>query len=469
MLITGPSFSFLADIKISVVLQLLVLLTIIISTIIFHQQKKKLNKNGKNIFRFLAGNLIFQFLITVIVIINFLSGLSTLNSFNSAIPFMISISLCTFVWVWCFPNPSFKNNLPLATYIFLAFILLILDLSTHYNIQVSNLNFSYLMLSLLTFISILLILAGLLIILFKHRNNWLAGFLFSLFAIIGLSSNFFNPNPPANLSFLLFFELTAFLFLPFLPRSLIHDIPPNPIFAHPINEEMLVAWLKLIQTQDENVITSDFLNALRVTFSADQAILVGSSKMNQVPGIIAITGKDPKELILQNEETTFSLLESCFKEEKKGFILNKGDAFPAEVDSFLKTAGIKKPINLLFHLITSSTNSDKKLALIFLSKEFYWNKQHLHCLETGKSELFKVLQNMDVGKKSENGTQNDLLGVKDISSLIHQTENFTGRLKESDAEKISRLESELKLALEEYDRVLKLLEENIKKSSANWK
>ncbi len=470
MLINGTTFPFFADPSINVALQLLVLLTIIISTVFFHQQKKKLeNENGKKISRFLAGNLVFQIFITIIVVSNSLTDPTSLNSYYSAIPFLLNISLCSFVWVWSFPDHSFKNDLPLAIYIFMAFVLFILNLSFRYIIQVSNFNFSYLLLTLLTFISILFILAGLLVILFKHRNNWWAGILFSLFSIVGLSSFFFNPTPPANLSSLLLFELTAYLFLPFLSGSLPHKIRPEINSVQPINEEMLITWLKVIQTQGKTDIASDFLNAIRLTFYADDAILASSSKMKQSPEIIAMIGDDLKHSHLQKKEVPLSLFESWFKKEKKGFILNKSDSFPAEVDSFLKTAGFEKPISLLFYLIPPSTNSDKQFALLFLSKKSHWNEQHLRCLETGKSELFPVLQNMDVEKRSENGAQNDLLGIKDISSLIHQSKNHTNRLKESDSEKISRLESELKLALEEYDRVLKLLEENMKKSSANWK
>ena len=470
MLITGPFFSFLADPRTSVALQLFVLLTIIISTVIFHQQKQNLNfQNGKKISQFLTGNLVFQFFITIIVLSNYFSGFLTQNSLFSTIPLFINISLCAFVWLWSFPDPSSKNDLPLAIYIFLAFILFTLDLSFRYIIQVSNINFSYLLLSLLTFISILFILTGLLVILFKHRKNWLAGILFSMFSIIGLSSQFFNPSMPANLSTLLFFELTAYLFLPFLSGIPPHKNRPEQNTAQWINEEMLIAWLKLIQAQGKTDTTIDFLNAIRLSFSANDAILIGYSKVRQVPDIIAMIGDDLKNTFLQKNETDQLLSESWFKKEKKGFIFNKGDVFPAEVDAFLKKAGFEKPVSLLSYLFQSSNNSENKFALIFFSKEFNWNEQHLHCLETGKSELLDILQNIAAEKKSENGTQNELSGAKDVTSLIHQSKDYTGRLKESDAEKISRLESELKLALEEYDRVLKLLEENMKKSSANWK
>lgn len=470
MLINGITFSFLADPSTNVALQLLVLLTIILSTVIFHQQKKKLeNENGKKISRFLAGNLVFQIFITIIVVSISLTDPTPLNSYYSVIPFLLNISLSSFVWVWSFPDHSFKNDLPLVIYLFLAFVLFILNLSLRYIIQVSNFNFSYLLLTLLTFISILFILAGLLVILFKHRKNWLAGILFSLFSVVGLSSFFFNPTPPANIPSLLLFELTAYLFLPFLSGSLPHKIHPQQNTASPINEGMLIAWLKMIQAQGKTDVASDFLNAIRLTYSADDAILASSSKKKQSPEIIAMIGNDLKNSHLQKKEVTLSLFESWFKKEKKGLILNKNDSFPAEVDSFLKTAGFEEHVSLLFYLIPPSTNSDKQFALLFLSKKSYWNEQHLRCLETGKSELFTVLQNMDIEERSENGSQNNLLGLKDISPLIHQSKNHTGRLKESDTEKISRLESELKLALEEYDRVLKLLEENMKKSSANWK
>lgn len=470
MSISLPAFSFLTDPSTSVALQLLVLLTIIISTVIYHQQKKKFNNlDGKKISRFLAGNLVFQILITIIVVSNFRNSLPSLNSFHSSIPFMINILLSAFVWVWCFPDPSFKNDLPLIIYTFLAIILFILDFSFRYLIQISNINISHLLLSLLTSISILFIMAGILVILLKHRNNWLAGILFSLSSIIGLSSIFLNTVPPANPSSLLFFELTAYLFLPFLSGLLPQKIRPEQNRAQQVNEGMLIAWLKLSQTQAKTDIAIKFLNAIRLTFSADSAILVSSSNKKQAPDIIAMVGDDLKKSHIQKKETTLSLIESWFIEDKKGFILNKEDAFPAEIDSFLKKNGIKKPINLLFYLIPPSSKVDNKYALILISKEFHWNEQHLHHLETVRSELSSVLLKIGNEQKSDNDTQDDISGGMDIPSLMHQTENYTGILKESDAEKISRLESELKLALEEYDRVLKLLEENIKKSSANWK
>jgi hypothetical protein len=470
MLISVPYSVFSADPRVSVALQFLIILMSLISLVIFHQQKKYFKiQNGKKPQFFLVMGVVFQSLVTIIMVNNFLANTHTLNCFIFSIPFLIISLLCGFVWIWCFPNPSFKNFWPFVLYTIFVCVLYILGLSAQYLIQINNINTSLAILSTLSFISILFILAGILIILIKHMGNWFAGFLFAVFSIIGISSNFVITTESVNYASLLFFELAAYLFLPFLPGAVIIQQNTNKKIDNSINEEMLVSWLKIIDKPGNQIIAPDFLLAIQKTFSADLAILAGSAKVDDAPVIMAISGENQNKLNLQKTDTAVILFKSLFSEGKSEFFLNKEDAFPEELNSFLKTIGLEKPVNLLFYPVPKSGKLDKQFALLLVSKETAWNQKHLLYLQAAKSELSQVIQHILFKNQKVNATQNAFPGKNDKNSLNYQLDELSGSTKESDKQRIRRLESELKLALEEYDRVLKLLEEKNKNSSENWK
>ena len=182
MTLTGPVFPFLSEAVTTVALQLLVLLTSLISLLISHQQFRNLNiQNGKKISRPLVINFIFQLFITVIVINNYFIIVPLQYYYLAAIPFLINVSLCLLIWVWSFPKNQIKNDLPLGIYIFFAFLFYLFELSFRYIIQIKNFNTTSFFVSLLTFLSILFILACMLLLLIKRNTNWLAGILFGIF------------------------------------------------------------------------------------------------------------------------------------------------------------------------------------------------------------------------------------------------------------------------------------------------
>ena len=259
--------------------------------------------------------------------------------------------------------------------------------------------------------------------------------------------------------------------MPFLPGSLYKKTSLEYDSKPQISSLALTSWLKLVDKRDEGVKSENLLNAIRETFKADTAILFGLSEINETPSFCVVVKQGQnKQQITQDKNKTLSQIKSWFKKEKReSLILYKDDSFPQELYSIINSIGYENSINFLFYLLPSSIDLDKKFGLMLFSPQSRWDERHLNLLEAVKSELGQMVHYIQ-SKNVQNGEmKKPVLKTKDSAHLIQNNKKYLSKLNEPDAEKVLRLESELKLTLEEYDRVHKLLEENIKKSSANWK
>jgi len=226
------------------------------------------------------------------------------------------------------------------------------------------------------------------------------------------------------------------------------------------------SWLNLaIKNQDE-LIFNEFMKNLSETFQTDYCFLFLPLKPGD-KNICIYSGVSTKKIgfdfpvILEakNHPTLFHYLKSG-----KACIGNAEDYLPEDVISLLRTLNIKQTVQILFYPVKTRVQPKNIFGLAFLSYNFRWEKSHLKYLSSINDQLVQMLQKIFPRKT----------GVEVIEAVqTNQTNRKTNLInknskQENQSQKIIRLESELKLALEEYSRIKRLLEErNISRELSN--
>jgi hypothetical protein len=465
------------------VLQLIILLEIFISLFSLFAGKKTL---PASIFHKASRFLIFTFGIQVLLlgmIFSDLIGISELNKIHPIIfPFLISLNCCLLIWFWCFPLNEQKTNFPLFLYVFSAIVIFILELIFTFLIRVSNYNIPLLLTILMLIVSTIFLLIGIILLLVYRPSKWFTGVIFSLILILGIINTILSLSllKAPSLQFLLFCEVIAFILIPFLTQSLKHKTGSDEVKE--ANGELLISdmkkinlpaqrilksWIDLAILDQAGQIAEKFIIAVGNTFDADQAILVGSSNANEEAFILSEYSMNQKE----KEKRSLPPLQSfaffrTWINEKRSIIFHKKDKFPRDVLSFLSSVGRNDLVNILFSPIRISDKSNHSFGILLISPRIHWDQTHLNYMEDMKGEFIQILNRVPICDEIEGGKQESSLLSRPGTTPRKKPAHLSSDPNESDQEKIRRLESELKLTLEEYDRVHKLLEENIRKSSS---
>jgi hypothetical protein len=464
-------------------LQLIILLEIVISLFSLLAGKKSI---PASIFQKASSYLIFTFGIQIFLfgmIFSDLLGISNLNEFYPMIfPFLISLNCCSLMWFWCFPLNQQKTNFPLFFFIFSAIVIFILELIFTFLLQVSFFNIPLLLNILVLLAASFFLLIGIILLLVNHPPKWFVGVIFSLIFILGIINIIFSVGvmQTQSLQFLLLCEVIAFTLIPFLTQSLRNKPYTNEVKEangelsisgmKKINlpaQRILKSWANLAILDHEGQIAEKFIIAIGNTFDADRAILVGCLNANEEAVVLSEYSINQRAKEKQSLPTlqTFAFFRTWIN-EARSIIFHKKEQFPTDLLSFLSSVGRDDLVNILFFPLAISDKSNPSFGILLLSPKIHWEQAHLNYLEDMKSEFIQILSCVPIHAEIEGEKQGSSSRSHPGITPLKKSAHLSSNPNESDQEKIQRLESELKLTLEEYDRVHKLLEENIRKSSS---
>lgn len=459
----NPFLSGINESKIIIGLQLFILLQLF-SVIILKLQQTKDISSQKNfrVITFLSTIFGIQFFLFFFLLLS--SNTSFFVTLTAFIPLVVLFSFCALMWAWCFPNYNLKIDLFLFIYSFLVFILFILQLIFSFLIQLQILNISLWLYRFQTLFSFIFLWANIIILVVKHPQNWFAGILLIIVASLG----FIHPlliwgslQTPSVISILLY-EALSFLLLPFFPVVTVAVETKKNTVGIKENLQILRSWIEVANPKEKNKIENLLIQALGRSFTADLAILAMSyvSGENQI-FIFHKNNQNNKEV----DDQFIKIAKTQLENIKKPFITLKHEKNSELQLSLMRAAGFKQTVNFLYFPLQQKTSkNDREAHLFFFSQNTVWEQVHLDLLREMKDDLRQILIHERIADTIEDKFTEE---KKSLSFLkIEAGEKYKSWTRETDAEKIHRLELELKLALEEYDRLQKLHEAYIRTSAS---
>lgn len=425
-------------------------------------------KRALNSFLFVV---FFQILLLIGHILLFRGNIQFEPYQNISIKIVFGISSLWLIWLWCFPS-SAQSADGIKYALTIAFIIIFITqlfIITATDPPGKAMNFyNEAMLVLLIFI---ILFSGFLLILINHKPGWFWGLLFVAFLTTGM---LFSQTPVIDSAsrpgILCLTQFVSFIFLPPIVQSLIFgEISPDKKqtgYRLPIaNKDMRIlpsmdvykSWLNLTVKNQDSLILEEFLKNFAKTFQADFCFLISPIKPKQKSFSIYAgysLEKSNIEFPIILDSSTNITLYNHLKNGKPG-IVNTEDYLSEDISNLLRFLKIKQPIHILFYPIRTRLQPKNIFGLALISSQTRWDRNHLRYLSGLDDELVQIMQKVFPKKI---GT------IRISSSDPEQPEDKTLQLtriseKENQTQKISRLESELKLALEEYSRIKRLLEE----------
>ncbi|MGV8025086.1 MAG: hypothetical protein AB2L18_00825 [Anaerolineaceae bacterium] len=296
----------------------------------------------------------------------------------------------------------------------------------------------------------------LLFIYFFHTGKMrFASLTFALLQIFGLgASEIFTISPQFAQTFS---QLLAFLFSTkiFLAIALDYSELENDARISPVilsenltaipNAANTKAWLQTILESDASILPFALCKALAHTMGSDACVIIKAPKNKSEMKIICGYSLEHKKQLIP--QTVF--IEDEIITQKRSVLFHDPESFPD---------WIKVLIKIIHHTQTRSAwyipleSSGKKYFLVFLSQKNQWANSHIAYLKKIMPELVQILHNYF-------GEDHKLLPEKSESEassnpfldLMQSENNYT--------KDIHQVEAELQLALEEYNRIRKILEE----------
>ncbi len=405
-------------------------------------------------------------------------GTSSLEAFLfSLFKFIFSFSALWIVWLWCFPSETMNSDGPkfvLGITLTLIFLILLFFTSVVRIINIEMVTFTNNIWFLTTLVILIL---GVVFLTINHHSNWFLGCIFTLIHFAGLLAYQFFPGITQFQSngFLLFSQIIAFTVLPVLSHSFIFIelneekkvINQLPIASKKMTilpaQNVFQSWLSLAIKNQDILIVNEFLKCLALTFHADQVLLIGSVDQQDDLKITAGFSNKNSKLVfpLTIHKNDNKYFEGYIKEVKP-FYLSSDDYFSNDLRLFLNLIKVAQPVNILFFPVKLSAKSDNIIGILLFSSLLRWDKDHLDYLKNVKDEMILIMQRIFPENKPVMQQSKNSLSANDTERQSPFSKNV---LDETGNEKILQLESELKLALEEYARVKKLLEENIQRAN----
>jgi len=455
-------------------LQFILVISIFTSLFTVYSNRKLISQNSFS--RAISSELLIlclQLLLFAGLYLNF-RGILSLDTFLlSYSPFVFSISALWIIWLWCFPLVSMKSDGPKFALSIALIIIFLIQLFFTYVVKINNIDITKYT-NTIWFLTILVILVfGSILLIFNHHPNWLFGCIFTFLHLIGsilaLVALGFSQLQSNNI--LLFFQTIAFMILPVLAQSFVFTssseekqaINHLPIASNKMSilpaQQVFQSWLNLAIKNQDILIASEFIRAIGLTFHADMALLIGISNLQDDGTIYSGFSLKRRKLTfplpINNQGNHF--INKYFKENKP-FLLTTEDYFSNDLEAFLNLIKVARPINLLIYPIQSSIQNNNSFGIIFISSLLRWEKYHLDYLNSIKDEMVQIVKKIFPQKEIFNQQAKSIISTNDTEVKSKYLQIVSD---ESDTAKIHRLESELKLALEEYARIQKLLEENI--------
>ncbi len=395
--------------------------------------------------------------VSIFLNLNLLYPLVGLQSqfYDAYAQFLWSISLLTIGWLWIKPARQ-RQYLIYKRSLYLAVILLFL-LHT-FKILEAMLAPSLIVIPYIIIWRALQYLAAIFLffVYLNHSGRLLwTSFTFIFLQILGLSLEMWFIPPTIffqgftqTIAFLLSSQI--FLVLTFDAFELERGSLSAPII---LSENMSVipeiktiqAWLHASLKNDRSLIPYTLCKALAHTFYADACLLfqLGDDKnsIEIISGII----QDPLKPLLSSTLD----LKSDIHLSNRSIQYHEAESFPNWMQRIIRKVRITR-INSAWH--TPFYLGKHKYYLLFLSHNIYWNDFHDKHLQKAKPLVVQILQKY----LGEENSQTQMETLQPATSNPHL--ELMQSAFESDKD-IADVESELKLALEEYNRIRKILEE----------
>lgn len=390
--------------------------------------------------------------------------------------FIFSFSALWIIWLWCFPLASMKSDSPKYVFGMALILIFFIQLFFTYVVNLGNIEIAAFA-NIIWFLTTLVILVlGLILLIINHQSNWFLGCIFTLIFLIGLLATQLFPGIDDSKSnaILLLTQMIAFTFLPVLSQSFVHatftdekrvinnlSIASKNMTILPA-QNVFQSWLSLAIKNQDILIANEFLKCLALTFHADLALILAPSNQQDDLNITSGFSNNESKLVfpLPIDKDCNRFFEGYIKDDKP-FYLSTEDYFPTDLKYFFNQIKVSQPVNILFFPIKLSNQLNNTFGILLFSSLLRWDKNHLDYLRYVKDDMELIMQKIFPGNITT------MQQSKNSFSSIDTEKKSIYRKKVNDETndvKILRLESELKLALEEYARVQKLLEENNQRS-----
>lgn len=409
--------------------------------------------------------LVLNFALLVILTYTFLTN-SVIPVLINDLPFLIySLSVLWVLSLWRLPsNQQRLDGLKWIFAISIVTITLLKILSPYLlNTNLINIVGVFENIHLLVLLTIFIVY-GILII-FKSPGYWLPGLIFIIINFSGLIASYSLENSrPA----LLYISLLCSLpLLSSLTRNLANietsyekkqSSSSLPIATREMaflpDPGILKSWLNLALKNQPALISEFFLNALALTLQADSIYILKYDTQKEIISIPAIypTKKSSPSLPIILEPDLSKEIKVLLEKNHTNIYKIEGYT-PQSILNLINISGSSSPVNSIFFSMRLYRKKSTVIGLLLCSHKTIWDQDHLTYLTEVKNEMVQFLQKIFPDHSFKKAT-------KTSETTDEREERLQDTvISKSPEQQIQQLQSELKLALEEYARLKSLLEE----------
>lgn len=366
-----------------------------------------------------------------------------------------TISLISIGWLWIKPSQQTHFSMFKMIFLFTSFGFFILEAGQMIELifHSSTLIIPY---TIIWIVFQNIVGLFLFFVLLENRGDLLwSGLLFTVLQIIGLGLGSITHLPHLFLQNVT--QIIAFLFSSHtliavsIDQAALKQISAEEpivlsenIAAIP-NAEMIRSWLQLDHKSEKSVLPFALCRALATTIFADACLFIHINKPDQVKIMCGFAVSSNRQILpLQ----TFSSEKIVM--QQRSVIFHEMESFPSWIKNIIKKSRQSK-IRSAWYIPIGIV--PQKYYLLFLSRNVYWTEQHITYFKQIQPYIDQIIWKYLGDEKSS-----PLPIHKEISNTTNpyldlmQTETAPGK-------EVELLEEELKLALEEYNRIRNILEE----------
>ena len=282
-----------------------------------------------------------------------------------------------------------------------------------------------------------------------------SGFLFVLLQVFGLGADrlfIISPQFSRMFSQLLAFLVStqAFLVMEFNPDKQKNSSPVKPVILSE-NLTMLPssalanAWLQTTLVNDTSLLPFSFCKALSLTLCSDCCLILEIKKSKtEIKIVCGYSTRHNKQILPQAV-----LLNEDIVIQNKSVLFHQSENFPHWIKAVLQKSNHTRCLSAWYSPVQIK---NKKYVLLFSSIQDQWSEPHTIYLKNIMPGLVQILhayfgeEHLRLpANKPEKTSSNPFLDL--MRSEINHTKN------------IEEVEAELQLALEEYNRIRRILEE----------
>ena len=366
-----------------------------------------------------------------------------------------SISLISIGWLWIKPSQQSHYSIFKRIFLSTSFILFVLEAG-----QIIELIFrsSSLAVPYTIIWAVFQNIVGLFLFFVQLENTgsllW-SGLLFTVLHIIGLGLGPVTDLPQTflqNITQIIAFLLSSHTLLAVSldQAALKHVSTEEPVLlsenvAAIPNTEIIRSWLQVHHNNEEIVLPFALCRALAATVFADACFFIRVEESDRVKIKCGYSISSNRQIL-----PTQVISPEKVVVQQRSVIFHEMESFPAWIKAIIKKAGFSK-IRSVWYVPIGIMPS--KYYLVFISRNVYWTEQHIVYLKQIQPYVDQVIwKYIDANRSAPQSIYQENQNSSNPYLNLMRTET------DSDHE-IEVLEEELKLALEEYNRIRNILEE----------